>query len=186
MWSMVQKSILDSGLSKVFEIFVQEPLTIHFIKEISRRINLAHTSVKKHLDNLKEMGFIRREKGERFFGYFAERDREEFLFYKKIFNLINLKKAGVVEEIKKVNHCVAIVLYGSYFRGEDIEKSDVDLFLLSESKKLPNFFNAEKILRREIHIIVEKDLNNLSSELRNELMNGLVLDGYLRWKRFSK
>lgn len=186
MYTMVQKSIFDSGFSKVFGIFVREPLTIHFVKEISRKINLAHTSVKKHLDRMVEAGLVYREKGERFFGYKVARDSEDFIFYKRLFNLMNLRMAGVVEEIKKINHFVAIVLYGSYLRGEDVEKSDIDLFLLSGSDKLPDFEDSEKLLGRELHVIVEKDLNNLSDELRNELMNGLVLDGYLKWKKFSK
>lgn len=52
MYIMEQKSILKSSIWKVFEIFVDEPLKINYIKEISRKIKLAPTSVKKHIEKI--------------------------------------------------------------------------------------------------------------------------------------
>jgi DNA-binding MarR family transcriptional regulator len=45
---MVQKC----SLIKVSEVFFAEPTTTHFIKEISKKINLAPTSVRKNIKDL--------------------------------------------------------------------------------------------------------------------------------------
>lgn len=186
MYIMEQKSninfVLKTSIWKVFEVFVDEPLRIHYVKEISRRISLAPTSVKKHLDDLEKERIIIKKKGERFIGYIADRDNDNFLFYKKLFNIIKIKESNLIKYIKDTMYPNAIILYGSYYRGEDMEKSDIDLFLISKSKKELDLEKYEKILKRKIHIIIEENLNKLNENLKLEIINGLIMDGYLKLK----
>jgi len=175
---MEQKSIFKSSIWKVFEVFVDEPLKIHYIKEISRKINLAPTSVKKHVQNLENSQIIRKEKGERFEGYKANRESENFTFYKKIFNLIKIKESELIEDLVRSFYPKAIILYGSYARGEDVKESDIDLLIISKKGKLKDYKKFEKILKRNIHIIIEENINRLHKNLRLEISNGLILYGY--------
>lgn len=176
---MIQKSILKSNIWKVFEVFVEEPMKIHYIKEISRKINLAHTSVIKYLENLKKEGLIIKQKGERFFGFKANRDDNNFLFYKRISNITQIKESGLLDYLINSIYPQTIILYGSYFRGEDIERSDIDILIISKPQKKLDLEKFEKILKRKIHIIIEKDLKNIPKELKLEIINGLILYGYL-------
>lgn len=179
MYIMVQKSnYLFGSLGRVFQVFVNEPMKIHYIKEISRKIELAHTSVIKHLKSLEERGLIVREKGERFFGYKADRDSKDFLFYKQIFNLISIRESGFLDFIIDSLYPQAVVLYGSYLRGEDVEKSDIDLFVISNVRKKMDVDKFERVLKRRIHIIIEKNISRVNEELKGEINNGLVLYGY--------
>jgi predicted nucleotidyltransferase len=177
---MEQKSIFKSSIWKVFEIFVDEPLKIHYVKEISRKINLAPTSVKKHLTGLENHRIVLRKKGERFEGYAANRDESEFLFYKKMFNIIKIKESGLLDNLVSSLYPNAIVLYGSYSRGEDVEGSDIDLMIISKSKKNIPVEKYEKVLRRKVHIILEENLNKLNANLKLEVINGIILYGYLK------
>ena len=136
MFSMLQTNILKSSVWKVFEIFVDEPLKIHYVKEITRRINLAPTSVKKHLENLGKENILKRKMGDRFNGYISNRDHEKFIFYKQVFNKIKIKESGLIDYLINLIHPKTIVLYGSYNKGEDIEKSDIDLIIISNVKKI--------------------------------------------------
>lgn len=180
MFIMEQKSIFKTSIWKVFEVFSKNPLKIHFIKEISREINLAPTSVKKHITDLEEEGIIIKKKGDRFYGYMANRESEKFLFYKKILNLITLKESGLVEHINNLTHPKTTILYGSYLKGEDISESDIDLFIISKTKKDVKLDNFEKILKRKIHLIVEEDIKKINKNLKLEIINGLVLQGYFQ------
>jgi len=180
MFTMEQKSIFKESVWKVFEIFVDQPLKIHFIKQISRKINLAPTSVKLHLEKLEGGNIIVKEKGDRFFGYIANRDNEDFLFYKKIFNLIKIKESGLTDFIIKSAHPNAIVLYGSYLRGEDIEKSDIDLLIISKTRRVLELGKFERILKRKIHLISEDSVNKLNKYLKADILNGLTLNGYIK------
>ena len=175
MYCMLQ----NCSLWRVFEIFSDEPTKIHFIKEISRKIKLAHTSVKNHLKNLEKEGLIIKKRGERFYGFIANRDNKRFLSYKCMENILKLKESGLIEFILAKMEPRTIVLYGSYLRGEDIESSDIDIFLLSGVKRDLDYMAFSKRLKRNIHIIIERDLKAISKELRANIINGLVLEGYL-------
>lgn len=165
---------------KVFKIFVDEPLMIHYIKEISNKINLAPTSVKIHLKNLEKQNLITKKKGERFTGFVANRDNQDYLFYKKLVNISNIKECGLLDFLINSLYPEAIILYGSYFRGEDIEQSDIDIMIITKNKKKIRTEKFENILKREIHLMVEKDINKLPEELKLEVINGFVLYGYLK------
>ena len=178
---MEQKSIFKSSIWKVFEIFCDEPLKIHYIKEISKKINLAHTSVKLHILALESQGFLTKKKGERFFGYLANRDNPNFLFYKKIFNLIKIKESQLIDEIVNSIYPNAIILYGSYSKGEDVEESDIDLFIITKVKKEIDVKKFEAKLKRKIHIFKDNNLNKLNLDLKSEIINGDVLYGYLKY-----
>jgi len=179
MYIMVQKSIFKPSIFKVFGVFVHDPLKIHYIKEIARKIKLAPTSVKKHLTDLEKQGLIIKKKGEIFFGFVANRDNNGFLFYKKIFNLINIKESKILDFLINSYYPKTIILYGSYFRGEDIKESDVGLIVLSKSKKRIDLSKFEVFLNRDIHLIVETNFKKLNKNLKNDVLNGLVLYGYL-------
>ena len=59
MYMIVQKC----SLWNVAQVFFAEPTKTHHIKEISRRISLAHTSVKKHVIELVREGLIEEDMG---------------------------------------------------------------------------------------------------------------------------
>ena len=181
MYIVEQKSIFKSSIWKVFEIFSDEPLKIHYIKEISKKINLAPTSVKLHILTLNSEGIIIKKKGERFFGYVANKDSSDFLFYKKVLNLIKIKESKLIDEIVNSIYPKCIILYGSYSNGEDVESSDIDLFILSNEKKEVNADKFEPKLKRKIHILINNNLNKLGLDLKSEIINGDVLYGYLKY-----
>ena len=85
------------------------------------------------------------------------------------------------EAIQMLNeklNCTAIILFGSYSRGDQREDSDVDIAIKSDKKisKQEIFEMTEKleqILKKDVDLI---DLNTISDSFRYEiLMNGKVL-----------
>ncbi len=181
MFIMEQICLFEQSVWKVFSVFSQDPLNIHFIKEISRKINLAPTSVKKHLINLENQKILSKKKGDRFFGYIANRESNEFLFAKKVLNIHNLYESKLVDYL--YDFCVpnSIIVFGSYSKGEDINESDVDIFVESKSKKL-NIKKFEDILNKKLNILFESDINRLNKELKNNILNGFILKGFVRLK----
>ncbi|MCF7910785.1 nucleotidyltransferase domain-containing protein [Candidatus Pacearchaeota archaeon] len=171
MYSMVQKC----SYLKVLEIFLVEPRNIHFIKEISKKINLAHTSVRNNIQLLLKEKLIVKKKSKPFDGYVANRDNENFIWYKRAYNLTSLKE--LVNSITEICYPKSISLFGSYSLGEDIESSDIDLLVISKIKKDFDLSNFEKLLKRKINIIFVKSLSELDSKLKNKVLNGFVLYG---------
>ena len=162
---------------KVLEIFFIEPTKIHFIKEISKRINLAHTSVRKYIKEFLKEGLIKKKEASPFNGFVANRENEDFIYYKRIYNLYSLKK--MTYTIINKLYPKTVILFGSYSRGEDTEASDIDLIIISKSKniKLDNF---EKELKREINAIIISRLDKLEKNMIKKIYNGIVLYGEIQ------
>jgi len=162
----------ECSLWKVAEIFFIEPTKVHFIKEISRKIGLAHTSVKIHLQKLIKEGLAEEAYSAPFKGYKAIRENSDFIFNKKIANTILLKNSGLIEKLKE-KYPKSIILFGSYDKGEDIENSDMDLFIDSKIFKFDQE-KFEKFLKRKIHLIFKEEANKSLFESINQ---GTILFG---------
>jgi predicted nucleotidyltransferase len=173
LYHMIQKC----GYLKTLEVFFREPTKTHFIRSVSKEINLAQTSVRNHFKFLIERGMIINKNSEPFNGYAANRENEDFIFYKMIYNLSSLKK--LKDFI--INSCYpkSIVLFGSYLRGDDIESSDIDLFILSNNKRDLDFSNFENVLKRKINVLFSDSLDKLDKKIQNKIKNGFVLEGEL-------
>jgi predicted nucleotidyltransferase len=168
MYMILQKC----SIWRVAEVFFIEPTKVHFIKEISRKINLAPTSVKVHIDSLVKEGLIEETNKEIFKGYISKRDNPDFIFYKKINNLIQLKFSDITESLKE-HYPKSVILFGSYDKGEDIESSDIDIFIDSKNFKV-DIEKFEKLLKRSVHIIFKKEAGK---NLLESINQGTILFG---------
>jgi|SRR3989344_1439415 len=166
---MIQKC----SLFAVTEVFFKEPTKIHFIREISRKVKLAPTSIRKHIQILLKEGMIVKKKGAPFDGFIANRDTEKFRFYKRARNLASLfeLKQFIEEELSPQE----IRIFGSYSRGEDIEESDIDILIVSKVKKELKYKEIEKNLERKIHCIFVSSLKELDKPLQENILRGWVI-----------
>lgn len=171
---MLQKS--SSWL--VLKQFLEKPEEKHQIREISRNIDLATTSVKKHIDKLIQQNLVF-EKKDIFKYYGANFDNDDFRFYKKINSLISLKESELLEYLENQTGAEAIILFGSTVKGEDTSNSDLDLYVQAPSQKL-SLKEFEQKLNKKIQIFFYEDINKVPKELRNNILNGIKLKGYLK------
>ncbi len=175
---MLQKS----SILETLNVFFEEPTKRHYLIDISRRISLAHTSVKNNIQRLIDLGFIKREvetKGTRkFHVYIANKEYKKFTQIKKISNLSSLLESGLIDLLEKNLMPKCVVLFGSYSRGEDIEESDIDLFIGSKKAEI-NLTTFEKKLKRKIELHFKENFKGYPKELKNNIINGIVLSGFL-------
>ena len=178
MLHMLQKC----SILQVAAVFFNEPTKDHYLIEISQKANLAHTAVKKHLLELKKLFIItehHEKKGKRTFPiYKANINDKEYKKQKRIFNLIQLQESKLIPFLKDNLMPKSIVLFGSYQKGDDIEDSDIDLFIecKKENLKLEKFRNS---LNRNIQLHFKDHFKKYPEDLKNNIINGFVLEGYL-------
>lgn len=149
------------------------------IRGISRELNLAVTSVSRYLKDLVGEGLVIKGKRGIYMSYWANRDNDRFKFYKMLDTLIVLEESGLTEKIHSECLPDSIILFGSASRGEDVPDSDVDIFVQSKEKNI-GIKKYEKALRRKINLFFESDFSGLSTELKNNILNGITLRGYLK------
>ncbi|MFH1585217.1 MAG: nucleotidyltransferase domain-containing protein [archaeon] len=164
---------------RILQEFLNSPLRDFHMREISRRTKIAQPSVINYLNKLIEEGLVIKEKKGLYPTYRANREDNMFKNYKK-FNLIReMDKSGLINFIDDSCHPDVIILFGSCSKGEDIESSDIDLFIQSKEKEI-NLSKHEKFFNKEINLFFEEDFSKLSKELKNNILNGIILRGYLK------
>ena len=175
---MLQKS----SIMMTAEIFFVNPTKKNYLMEISRKIGLAHTSVKKNLDELVKLGivveFVEKKGRRKFPLYKANTDNGLFKEYKMIYNLSSLLESGVIEFIDEKLMPKSIVVFGSYQRGDDTEKSDIDIFVECKEEEI-NLSKFEKKLDRKIQLHFKENFILYPKELKNNIINGIVVGGFL-------
>ena len=169
---------------KVLKVFFENPNPEGAgfqLREIGRITNLATTSVKRYLNELVNEKLIITSKPRihAYPVYLANMDSEKFRFLKKIDTIMTLKDSGLIEYLE--NECMpdVIILFGSASRGEDTIESDIDLYLLCKERRL-DMQEFEKKIKRKISLLFSENINKLSNELKNNIINGTILKGYLK------
>jgi predicted nucleotidyltransferase len=170
------------NMIKAAGIFFDEPAKTHYLREICKKSGISPVSILKYLDELIKNKIIIKNyenKGKRKYPiYSSNMGSEEYLSFKKVINIINIYNSGIIKKLNDNLMPSAIILFGSYFRGEDTEESDIDLYIQAQKREI-NVSVYEKKLNRKIQLIFNKDFNSYSPELKNNIINGLVLKGYL-------
>ncbi|MBS3065772.1 nucleotidyltransferase domain-containing protein [Candidatus Pacearchaeota archaeon] len=172
---MIRKDIRK----EIKEYFFTNPSEKLRVREIERVLKLPLPSVIRYCRELEKEDILAIAKTGNVSFYTASRSREYFL-EKKLFNISQLYKSGLIEYIKVELSNPAIVVFGSFAKGEDTEESDIDLYIETPSKKQLALERFEKLLKRKIQIFQHKNLKNISNpHLANNIINGITLNSYI-------
>ena len=165
---------------KILELFFKFPLKNFYLREISRETNIAMTSVKRYMGELIKEKLIVKISGGIYPTFKSNRDSDDgiFRFYKKLNIIEKLYTSGLLSFINDKCNPKCIILFGSSSRGEDIKGSDIDLFVQSSEIKL-DLSKFEKNFGRKINLFFESNFSRLNKELKNNILNGIVLSGYI-------
>lgn len=163
----------------VLQEFFDFPRKNFQMRELSRRAKLAQPSVINHLKALQNDSLILKEKKGIYSTFRADRENEDFKILKKQNLIWRIHKSGLVSVLDEKLKPNCMVLFGSASRGEDTETSDIDIFVQANEKEI-DLKKHERMLNRKISLLFEPELKGLSKELKNNIINGTVIYGYLK------
>ena len=170
-----------SNRFKVLKLFFTSPTRSFYIREVAELVGLSPAGAMKVLNKLEKEELLKRKKSRVTTQYTANVENEEFLMLKKLYNLYNIRASGLLEELTIFyNSPEAVVLFGSYVRGEDIGKSDVDLAIVTKKERHPDLRKYEEEIGRHINLHLIKNIDAKDPEFVNALANGIVLSGYIK------
>jgi len=150
------------------------------VRQIERTIKVPLPSAIRYVKELENEGILRKENIVNITVYSADRVSGNYLLEKKLFNLKEIHYSGIVDHLIEQYGNPPIILFGSYSRGEDIESSDIDLFIQTPSKKQVNLRKFETKLQRSIQLFKYKLLHNIKNKnLSNNIINGLPLNEFI-------
>jgi len=168
--------IKKSNREKLLALFFDRPTKQFQLREMSKLTCIGLPSVKKYIETFVKEGLVKKEMGTVFPYFIANRESIEFRVLKVSYLRIALEECGIVAKLEHA-YPDCIVLFGSGSRGEDTEKSDIDIFIQGEETDVPTPA-LEKIIKRKMNLMFESDLKKLPNELKNNIANGIVLRGY--------
>ncbi len=165
--------------SLVLELFFSDPEGRLHIREIARQTGLHPNTVLRDVQLLVKERLLHAKKTKAVLEVTANRDNPMFVQLKRLNNLNRIVFSGLIEHLNDLYGAPeAIILFGSYSRGEDTIKSDIDLAIITKREEHPDLLKFETILKRHIQLI-EIDLKTVGKNLLTNLANGIVLKGYL-------
>mgnify|MGYP001570323007 FL=1 len=166
---------------KILKEFFENPTRKFHILELARITSLHPNTVLTSLNSLTKEKLVKQEKKTHIKEAYANPENKEFVLKKRLFNLEQVYNSKIIEFLIKLYAPEAISIIGSYSQGEDIEKSDIDLVIITKKKEDANLEKFEKVLKRKIHLITT-DYKEMSNEFYINLINGILLYGYLEKK----
>jgi len=164
---------------KLLKIFLYNPTESFRLRELSRLSKISPPSVLNYLKEFERQNLIEKYEKRGIPFYKSNMDNEDFIQYKKLSILFELHNSGLIDFLWEKLSPEAIILYGSQIKGEASDDSDIDLFIIGKEKEI-NLEKFQKELNSEIHLMFEKNPKNIPKELKNNLINGVVLKGYLK------
>ena len=166
---------------KIMKLFFDAPERKVHIRGIARLVHLSAPGVSKIIARLKKEGLLLSEKTDLAENVFVSKN-EKFLHLKRCYNLLNIYESGLVDFLRgQYEEPEAIVLFGSYSKGEDNSKSDIDIAVITNITKSTDLKRFEKYIGRKINLY-EIKVKECEKEFLNNLANGAVLYGYQRLK----
>lgn len=155
---------------KVLELFLKKPYEKYYLREASRILKMSPMTVSRALKLLTKEKLLKKEKNKNQILYQGNLEYLPFKHLKIAYNLSWLGKRNVIPFLKeKLSGLSTVVLYGSYAKGENDEKSDLDLLAISAMKSDVSSVLSKK-LGREVNI-----LNFTPAEWNNEAKKNRAL-----------
>lgn len=173
---MTVKNIKD----KIKEYFFVNPTVKFRVRQIERELKLPLPSAIRYAKELEKEGILKNEKIAGVVLFSADRASKAFLLEKRLFNIKSIYVSGLIEYLVNEYSNPIILVFGSYAKGEDIEDSDIDLYIQTSSKKDMSLEKFERILKRKIQVFVYPNINKANNpHLSNNIINGITLNNFL-------
>lgn len=173
---------------KILELFFEQPEKEFYVRGISRILKKSPTTISKYLKKLEKDGLLIKEYRYNHLLFKANNEDSKFKQAKLNYNLKIIRESRVIEYLsEEFNNPEAVILFGSFAKGENIGKSDIDLLVISPLKKdvkLEKF--EEKLGKIQLFVKSSKEIEKMkktNKELLNSFINGRVLYG--RWEAFK-
>ena len=166
--------------NKIKQHFFSNPTIKLRVRQLERAVGVALPSVLQYTKDLEKEGFLKKSIIANITLYSADRTSQQFLLEKKFCNVRKLYTSGLIKHLIETLSNPTIVVFGSYSKGEDIERSDIDLYIETPSKKDVSLQKFEKELGKEIEIFIHSNIHKVKNkELANNILNGVVINGFI-------
>lgn len=183
-----QQLSIETARQRIAEIFFIYPEKEFSLSDLAKIAKVRKSNIGEILSEMDQKGFIEIIKLSNIWRIKANLRDPSFIKSKIVYNLALIYNTTLIEFlIENFKHPKAIVLFGSYRRGEDVSTSDIDIAIEKDDVNgyevtgLRELSELEKSIKRKIqlHLFNRK---NIDINVFNNIANGIVLSGFLEVK----
>ncbi len=155
---MLKRLFTSNTRIKLLTVFLMNLSEEYFIRELTRKLNEQINSIRRELDNLKKMGFLKTKTKNRKKYYFVNKD---FIFLDELKSIIIKALStedSIAKDISEMGNIKIIVLAGQ-FVGD--ETTAVDMLIVGDidKEKLATYLNNEVKTRRPVRFTILDEEN---------------------------
>lgn len=176
---------IGTARQRVAEVLFKYPDKEFSMSDLAKEARVKKSNMGLILAEFQQNGFVEITKLSKIWRIKANQRNPHFIKNKIIYNLASIHCIGLVEFLDDhYHHPKAIILFGSYRKGDDVSSSDIDIAIemdeIIKYKKI-DLKNFEKMIGRkiQIHLFNRKNVNH---NVFNNIANGIVLEGFLEVK----
>jgi len=137
----------------VLKLFFDNPHTSYYLRESARLLHMDPMTVHRALTLLVDDEILIKSTERNQILYKANLSNPACRYLKISYNLSWLREKRIVEFIQEhMNTVTSILIFGSYAKGENDEDSDVDVLVISLSKKKPTA-ELSQLLKRDANLL---------------------------------
>ncbi len=175
----IKKCLYHQTPLKILSFLSEHPGTVFSANEVSKATKCSKGATNQSLRLLLDLDILSREKKGNLFLYRLNADNLVLRQFKIFENLLRLQR--LVKEIQK--YCYEIILFGSRADGSNTGKSDIDLFIRTEYKKI-----VRRIISKyetpdvRYQAILQDSLESVSLKKEDNIFHRQVKKGITLWK----
>ncbi|MDP3640465.1 MAG: nucleotidyltransferase domain-containing protein [Nanoarchaeota archaeon] len=164
----------EKVVQRILELFYEEPSLKLTIRQVASRTKLPHSTVQYQLKALRERGVI--SENNQWIDSWQNKMKKSYYYLERI------AQSGLIDYLEKELAASAIILFGSFRKGESVKGSDIDIFVEGAREKKMDLRSFEKELGHPIQLFVKPKITALPPHLLNNVVNGIKLKGYFTIK----
>ena len=179
---------IETARQRIMEFLFRYPDKEFSLSDLAKLASVRKSNIGAILKELENIGFIEISKLANLWRIKANQQSWVYIRSKIVYNLNFAYQSGLVDFlIDYFKNPKSIVLFGSFRKGEDMSNSDIDVAIETEEDKeyeiigLSGLADFEKRIGRKIQIHLF-NMKNADSNVLNNILNGIVLWGFLEVK----
>ncbi len=166
---------------EILRYFFMNAGKIFNARELAIFLEVSQPAVAKALPSLEKQNFVKVTKDRKSKRLSIELNRENpfVIGMKRADNIRQLYESCLADSLREIFPGCTVIVFGSFARGEDLYNSDIDIAVVGTKNKAIDFGNFEKKLMKEIRINFYQSFKEISNELRNNILGGILLSGWV-------
>jgi predicted nucleotidyltransferase len=153
---------------------------------LARSLIRTQAGIIKAVPELEKQGLIKtkKDKDSGRWSIGLNRDRQETFEFKRTENLKMIYESGLAKFLEDSFPGTTIILFGSYSRGDDVwaeedegHRSDIDIAVIGTKGKEIDLEKFDNLLEREVIINFYPSFKDIHKNLRDNILNGILLFG---------